>query len=565
MLEELIIRNYALIDNVSIKFEKGFNVLTGETGAGKSILIDALSLVLGGKAKNDAIRTGCDQAEVTAVFSAPETSELLEWIDKYGIKPEDGAFILRRIIRRNGRGSISVQSVPVTIQVISELSQLLADIHGQHEHQSLFNIKNHRVFLDRFAGLEERVKNYFQIFTELSEIGKRIELLLQEKENSEREKEFLEFAVEELENAALKEGEEEELIEQQKRLSGFEELSKELDLSLNQVLESRSGALLQLRSAVSNLKKASEIDSGFNYLHGRLDSLFYDLEDIAEEIRSKRDKMEFDPFELETTDERLALISRLEKKYACNSVSGLNSYLEDIKVKLENLNSRDDELNILSEKKEILFKKVMEEASDISAARQNAARELQKRIEKHLQSLGMKNAVFTVSLEGRKNQDGKNVVGPYGMDSVEFKLSANPGEKPKPLKSVASGGELSRVMLAVKTVLSETDIVNTMVFDEIDTGIGGEVARSVGEHMYGLSANKQVFCITHLASIAIFADNHLQVNKITDGEKTFVQVITVDGESRIREIARMLAGSSDSKASIEHAARLLEERSTDVL
>jgi len=560
MLEELIIRNYALIDKVVVHFKPGFNVLSGETGAGKSILIDALSLALGAKGRGESIREGAEEAEVTAVIRISPSPELSDWIGKYGIEPEDGTLLIRRTLRRNGRGSASVQAVPVTRGALSELSDALVDIHGQHEHQSLFKVAVHRKLLDRFAGIEERVQNFTVMFSRLSEMGKQLEDLDREDAQMAREAEFLRFAAEEIESALLKDGEEEVLEERQKRLSRHEELAGNLEKILEISSESRGAALTALRNARDMLSKTTAIDSSFNEMLQRFDSAFIELEDILEEVRKHRDSAEYDPAELERIDERLARISMLEKKYGVVSISEVNEYAFQARRRLEGFDNRDEERRRLSLEKDSLQGELVEEASVISGIRRDSSVRLQEKTENHLRALGMADARFKVELEGKRSSEGRPVIGPYGSDVAEFLLSANLGEKPQSLKSVASGGELSRVMLAVKSALSESDTIQTMIFDEVDTGIGGEVARSVGEHLHGLSSSKQVFCITHLASIAVFADNHLQVEKKSTNGRTVTEVRNVSGESRVREIARMLAGDGDDTASLDHAARLLGDR-----
>jgi len=564
MLEELTIRNFALIDKVTVRFETGFNVLSGETGAGKSILIDALSLSMGGKGNADSIREGASEAEVIAVLRVSSSPELEEWIDKYGIQPEDGSFIVRRTIKTNGRGTSSIQAVPVPRGALEELADTLIDIHGQHEHQSLFRIATHRKLLDRFAGLEERVRSFSLLFSELAETGRSLEELDREEGQMAREAEFLRYAVDEIDTADLKTGEEEELVERQKLLSRHEELASDLEKILDASSEGRDGALSRLRDARDALSKASAIDSTLTESLNRFDGAFYELEDLVDDLRRKRDAAEYDPAELASIDERLARISTLEKKYGASSIADILDYAQNSRKRLEGFDNRDEERNRLKAKKEELQSEVRSEAAAISSLRKKASVSLQEKTEARLKALGMGDARFTVELQGKKNDGGKSVIGAYGLDSIEFLLSANRGESPKPLKSVASGGELSRVMLAVKSVLSESDTVQTMIFDEVDTGIGGEVARSVGEHLHGLSSRKQVFCITHLASIAVFADNHLQVEKNIVEGRSVTRVEKVDGESRVREVARMLAGDRDGSASLDHATKLLEERQLSV-
>jgi len=561
MLEFLSIRNYALIDEINLNFKPGFNVLSGETGAGKSILVDALSLALGARSSSDNIREGNTEAEIRALIRVTRSPELLAWQEKYAIEPEEDSYLIRRTISTIGRGIFSIQSVPVTRTALVELANALVDIHGQHESQSLFKIGTHRKLLDRFAGIEPRVESFTSLFAEFAKLKRLLEDIDKEEELISREMEFLRHAISEIKEAQLRVGEEQELENRQRILSGHEDLVSEIERALDATVETRGGALLQLRAARDALGRASKIDDSLLGVLERLEESFFEIEDIGEELKKRHSDVEFSPSELEMIDERLLKISMLEKKYNAQSVAELIEYLAKISSRLEDFDNRDNERRALSLKREEIGNKVASESSSISLLRREAANFLQKEVQTHLRALGMENARFVVELEGKKNSDGKSLIGPYGADTIEFLLSANKGESPKALKAVASGGELSRVMLAIKTVLSKSDTIQTMIFDEIDSGIGGEVARSVGGHLHDLSSQKQVFCITHLASIAIFADNHLRVEKELKGGRTIITVSEVIGDLRVREIARMLAGDSSESFSLDHAASLLEERS----
>ena len=522
--------------------------------------MDALSLVLGSRGRSESVRQGSSEAEVAAVIQVENTPELREWCEKYDIEPEDGSLLIRRTLRPNGRGSASVQAVPVTRGALAELSGVLVDIHGQHEHQSLFQVSAHRRLLDRFANLETRVNEFGALFTEVSDISRRLDILDKDEGEMKREADFLRFAADEIESAELKSGEEEELAETQKRLARHEELSGSLERTMNASSESRHGALSNLRIAKDELGAAAGIDSSLTPLVQRLETAFFEIEDIVQEVRGRLDTANFDPAELEAVDARLARIGTLEKKYAAVSIDEVLEYAREARERLAGFENRDDERRGLLRRRGELQSRLASEAAEISRGRKSAADSLRERTEAHLHSLGMAEARFTVELEGKRNTEGKALIGPYGGDTVEFLLSANRGEKPKPLKSTASGGELSRVMLALKTVLSESDTVPSMIFDEVDSGIGGEVARSVGEHLHALSKSKQIFCITHLAAIAVFADNHFQVGKESSGSRTVTRVRRIDADERVKEVARMLAGNRDDAASLGHAARLLEER-----
>ena len=335
MLEELTVKNYALIDNVTLRFGAGFNVLTGETGAGKSILIDALSLVLGGKGGTHEIRSGADQAEVTALFHTPHTPELREWCEKYGIEPEDDTVIIRRVIRANGRSLANIQAVPVTRTALTELADLLVDLHGQHEHQSLFQIATHRKLLDRFAGLEERVRTFSLRFIECDNMGKRIEELKHSVEQALQKTDFLKRAIQEIDSAKLRNGEEEELVERQKILSCSEELIMELKKVTHTNSENGSGVVQILQNTMEGLAGAKKIDQSLASLHERFSTAFYEIEDIVEDIRHRLEHPDYDPAELANVDARLNTISILEKKFNAPSIAGLLSFAKESQLKIK--------------------------------------------------------------------------------------------------------------------------------------------------------------------------------------------------------------------------------------
>ncbi|MBI9097026.1 MAG: DNA repair protein RecN [Spirochaetaceae bacterium] len=556
MLEELNVKNFALIDDITVSFSNGFNVLSGETGAGKSILVGALGILLGKKADTSLIRSGCQEAIISGILNISDHGEIPLWLEKHSIKDEDGSLIIRRTIKKNGRGSIYVQSVPVLRSDLEELTSLLIDMHSQHEHQSLFVIDNHRKLLDRFGGLEKDALAFYEMYLTVSSLRKDLSSLRESEDDHLQMVEKLKSEIEEIDNAQLVPGEEEALEKDIKILARREEIFSSLDGFRNLISESRGGVLSKLRESGSMLDNIAEIDDSLVPLHKRFENTFFELEDIVETLRSYQQEFEIDPAELNLKEERLALISDLEKKYG-HTIKDVLKTGDDKRTSL--LNLENDEYSIEELKKKIreMSDQVKSAGMSLSEKRKQAALELQKSIEQNLHELGMKTARFTVDLNRKKNSTGNAVYGPWGLDSIEFLLSANSGEPEKPLKSVASGGEISRVMLALKTVLADSDEISSLVFDEIDSGIGGEVALAVGAHMRDLARYKQVLSITHLASIAVFADNHIIVKKNIIDERTVTSVYNIDEQERIREIARMLSGDSDGSASISHAEEML--------
>lgn len=558
MLERLTVRGYALIDSIDVEFSAGFNILTGETGAGKSILIGALGLLFGEKGDTDSIREGMEEAEVSGSISVLDNKGALTWCKSKDIEPDEGQILLRRTIKKSGRGSIFIQSVPMTKQDLQELTSLLVDVHGQHEHQTLFKLVNHRILLDRYAGTEDAAEDLHADFLSLTAKKNELEELLRNERDRLRETDILQFAVNEIEKAELKIGEETDLEQEIRILSDHEKLFTLIDDIYENTAESRGGALAKLRKARQALNGVTQIDEKMNELNQRLDNAFYEIEDITETIGQYREGVDFSPGRLEQLESRMALIHNLEKKYG-DTIEDVLQYLEDSRVKITRMENWEEEKGKIKGDIRELEKVLYSKASTLSEKRKKAAGDLETKIEDRLRHLGMPDAEFTVRLERKLSDNGKAVCGPYGFDNVEFLISPNKGESEKPIRQIASGGEISRIMLAIKTVLSETDTVNTLIFDEIDAGIGGEVALQVGEHLHQVSRNKQVLCITHLASIAVRADNHIKVEKVLSDDRRITIVKGLSGEERIGEVARMLSGDTKRDASLSHAKEMLSE------
>lgn len=558
MIEEVSIQNYALIDRMTLRFEAGMTVLSGETGAGKSILAGALGLLHGERAEVASIRTGCQEAMVSGVFRVQEGSPVNQWLTERDITLDEGRLFLRRTIKRVGRGSIYIQSAPVPLKELAELGAMLFDMHGQHEHQSLFQEENHRKILDSFGELDERVQAYHDDFLELSRLRRRKNAMVSDEHARLREIDMLTFSINEIEAANLMASEEEELRAERTTLTQYEKLYGSLESAFNGLAESRNGALVQMRSARTSLDAAAEIDNQLSDYSKRLEEAFFELEDIAEGIGDHHRTLIFDPKRLEHIEDRLAEIRRLQKKYGV-TIADILQYVVDAKETLETLEHSEEEKEKLESLLREKEKGVLSSARMLTENRKKQAYALSHDIQMVLATLGMPKVEFEIRVDPKTSESGKPICGPYGQDMVVFRISANPGEPTKPLSSVASGGEVSRIMLAIKSVLSATDPIETLIFDEIDTGIGGEVALSVGEHLQLLSQRKQIFCITHLASVAVRADNHVVVCKEQKEERTVTRVISIDQETRVQEIARMLAGDRDAEVSRNHAEELLRK------
>ncbi len=575
MLEALTIKDFALIDYDYLEFSKGFTVLSGETGAGKSILIGALSFLLGGKADVQLIRNGKKEASVSGTFVLPENLPVrkeisendearnaLEWLSIHGIEIENDRVLLRRLIRDTGKNGAWINDTPVTRGDLSQFSSFLVDIHGQHEHQSLMKVSEHRKYLDALAGITADVEAFTAKYAEL--VDKRRQLAQYNLSDSERLRklDMMNFAVKEISDAKLKAGEDTALEEEEARLSSYEKIYSDVD-SIDQMLsEGENGVIGLLKKIRRDSMHVTDMDKSLSALDERVEAAFYELSDISAEFSSYKNNLVYDPARLQTVEDRLSLIYNLKKKYASSvnaPLSEVIAYFEEAQRFIDENGDGNNKKEILSSEIKALEKIILAQAEKLSAARKASASKMSEEVDQILAKLGMKGTTFVVQIKQKAGTEVEQLCGPYGKDDIEFMISANPGNPPLPLAKIASGGELSRVMLALKTIFARTDAVETLVFDEIDTGIGGEVAVAVGAHIKNLAKSRQIFCITHLASIAVYADNQIKIEKSVSGEITSSNVHPVEGEERVIEIARMLSGDSDTTQSLEHARSLLQK------
>lgn len=554
MLEELSVKNYALIDDIQVSFSRGLNILTGETGAGKSLLVGSLGLIFGKKGSPSFVRQGYEEAVISALVDVKGNTEAKEWLDSANIRYEDDQILIKRTIKNSGRGSQYIEGQAVIRTQLEEFSTLLFDMHGQHEHQSLFSKVNHRKLLDKFGGLTDTVITLYNKFQALTALRAQIsEMEGLESDNEERIT-FLKKAIEEINAANIYAGEEEELERELKILRNTDKVFSTVD-GASDILTGHSGVVNKLRELNQLIDGLTEFDDQFTPMIQRIKDSYYELDDIAETLGDYNRHIEFSPELLQQKEDRLSEIFRLEKKYG-TSVQEVLDFCIDAKNELDQIESSGDNIERLKEQFKLDQGEILELARDLSERRKVAAEDLQIRVVGQLSQLSLPNVKFVVSIEPRKDQSGKTSCGAWGMDDIEFLMSMNPGEPLKPVKQIASGGEISRIMLALKSVLADVDNVGCLIFDEIDSGIGGEVALSIGEHLKELSSNKQILSITHLASIASCGDNHLKVVKSSDESSTKTEVIKLVDEDRVREIARMLSGDCN-EASMNHAKELL--------
>lgn len=555
MLSLLHIENIALIDQADISFGPGFNVLTGETGAGKSIIIDAISAVMGERTSRDLIRTGEKSALVTAIFrDLPD----LPWFRENGIGPdENGELIISRKIQADGKNICRVAGKPCTVVQLKALGGQLIDIHGQHDGQQLLDETCHLEYLDSFGLLGAEVEEYQGAYEKLAELRRQISALQMNEAEKARRIDALQYQIAELERANLRPGEEEELDERKKILRSADQLMAAVEEAYSAVFgnDSRDGAASLLAEAESAVARVADFSGELSQLSDSLADLRYAAEDAAERLRDLRDSFDFSPHELDEVESRLDLLYRLKKKYGSTTQEMLD-YLERSKAELDQIEMAEDTILKLEKKRAKLLERVKKKAEDLSKKRQAAAQTLKECIEGELRQLDMPKVRFETEFLLKSGDIGLDET---GMDEVRFLMSANVGENLKPIAKVASGGELSRIMLALKNVLAENDSIMTLIFDEVDTGVSGRAAGKVAEKMSRLSQSCQVLCVTHLAQIAAMSDSHYSVQKEEKDGRTFTNVMTLDREGRKQELARLTGGVHTSAAILEGAEELLRE------
>ena len=561
MLESLTVRNYALIEHVEVHFGPHLNVLSGETGAGKSIIIGALGLLLGGRATAADVRAGTERAEVTGVVRLqPSDGAVRDWLDERELAPDDDSLIVRRVVRRSGRSGSFIDGVPVTTAQLGELGERLFDLHGQHRHQRLLREAEHRRLLDHFGGLVPLADRLAAVHRRLAAARSRVAELQSGSERRARQAELLRHAAAEIEAARLRDGEEEELEQERRRLAAFERITEAAHRMYDATAEARGGALAAVRGALGELRVLASCDAALEPLRTRAESAFYELEDVAEEVRRYRSGLYFDAARLAAVSERLEQIHDLQRKYGA-SVADVLAHARQARAELARLEDSAGARTAAGADVQRLAAALSEHAHDLSERRRRAAGRLRGLVEGNLHELGMPKARFAVQLEPRL-EAGAPAIGPSGADLVRFLISANAGEPLRPLRASASGGEVSRIMLALKAIFAASDPVGTLVFDEVDAGIGGAVAVAVGDKLAGIARRRQLLCITHLATVAARAHTHLRVSKEVYDGRTSTAVQQVSGQERVVEVARMLSGHDARDVSLRHAEDLLTHQPT---
>lgn len=555
MLETLRIKNYALIDDIEVVFRGQFNVLTGETGAGKSIIVGALNLVLGARASSEVVRTGCKSAKIDAVFRLTDVSpRLTQILDEHTLELEGDELLLSRVVSAEGRSRAYAAGNLIPVSVLSRIGDELVDLHGQHEHQSLLKADRQLELLDGYAKTTAETAKVGEQVAKLRAIAAQIEALESDDRERTRRVDFLKFEVKEINDARPVAGEEEELQSRRNLIANAEKIFSVASAAHRRLFEAEDGAsaLDAVGGAVRDLEELASVDGRFSAAYEQAQRVYADIEAIAEELRVYTTEIEFSPQELDEVNLRLTKLAELKRKYG-DTVAAILAYRDHAREEIDGFENRDRRLAELGEQKAKAEKRAMDGAKSLSKRRKRAGRELDKKVASALRELGMEGAQFETQIEARD-------LSSTGIDRVTFCLSANPGENLKPLRQVASGGEISRIMLALKVVFAHADMIPTLIFDEIDAGVGGAVATKVADKLAELASTHQTICITHLPQIAAAATTHYHVWKATKDGTTTTGVARVEDDARVNELARLLDGSL-TEVSRDHARALLTKAS----
>lgn len=553
MLVELLVENYAVVENVRVRFHPGLNLLTGETGSGKSIVVDALGLVLGARASAEMVRSDTDRARVSAIFEAPRDRAFAALLEQAGVTAEDEELLIEREVLAGGKSRAFVGSRPVTAALLREIAPFLGDIHGQHEQQQLFSSEAQLLLLDEFAGLDDRREQAGALFREWKSVERELEELNKSEQEKLRLADLWSFQRKEIEAAELKAGEDAELDRQRSVLRNVAKLKENAEAAYAALYDREESAAAQVRSALKRVEELCRIDASFGDVAETMRAAAIGIAEASDRIRDYLDRLEADPARLEEVESRMAMIERLKRKYG-STLEEVLSFLEQVRGQMDAVESAGERRVKLEREASERGEKFREAATGLTKLRRAAAEKLGKKVETELDSLAMENAALRIEVREASPSE-------TGADRVEFLISANAGEELRPLDRVASGGELSRVALALKTsvgAVGRGKVQRTLVFDEIDSGIGGAVAESVGRRLKKLSGTSQVLCVTHLAQVAGFADHHYFVEKREVKGRTVAEVEELSGAARTREIGRMLSGQRVTAEALKHAEQLIK-------
>lgn len=547
MLTSLKIENVAIIESAAIEFGCGLNVLTGETGAGKSIVIDSINAILGERTSREIIRTGAQSAKVYAVFE-DVNEKVKAFLDENGIDCEDGVLIINRTLNRDGKNICRLNGAPVTVSMLRELGGELIDIHGQHDSQSLLSPEKHCGFVDGFAENADLISDYREKYRRLCEIRHSLKKLTTDESSKSQRIDFLTYQIDELEKSDITPGERDELKARKALINNSQKVMESLNTAY-MALKADGAGIDMISNAETEIANASEYMDSLGEASEKITDIRYELDDIAELVRDAMAEIEYDPSELDDIEERLDLLYRLSKKYG-ETEEDMLEYLAKAREELESIAFSEEKVRELQKQEKTALAEAEAAAERLTESRKNAGEKLSKAICSELEFLDMPNVRFVTNIEDIGLTEN-------GRDSVEFLISANVGEEPKPLAKIASGGELSRIMLAIKNVLAETDGVDTMIFDEIDTGVSGRAAQKIAMKLRSASKGRQVICVTHLAQIAAQGDVHLYISKSVSDGKTYTNIKSLIEEERVSEIARIMGGMEITQLQLESAREML--------
>lgn len=554
MLAHLSIRNLAVIESVQLSFRNGFQVLTGETGAGKSIVIDALTLIAGGRGSSEWVRYGCDKAEIEAMFEIARDHPVWSVLERIGITAaSEESLVIRRDLTLQGKSTSRINGQLVNLTMLREVGEWLVNIHGQHEHQSLLKADEHMGWLDAFGGEAiQALKTQYQLsYDRYIALNKQLAALEETSKQALQMRDLYLFQVEEITEADLKTNEDELLEEEKRKLSYAEKLFQNSSDAYDAIHSNKSG-LDAINKSIQRIQEIAALDpSQLKPLLEQVQSAFYQLEDAAFQLRDYRDQIEFNPKRIDQIEQRLHLIASFRRKYGVN-VTEILQYLHKIQSELQLIENKDELLQQIQSDANDELKVASSLASLLSKQRQQSAAVLSEDIERELRDLQMERTRFSVRIERLENKLTRN-----GCDQVEFLISANPGEPLRSMSKIASGGELSRIMLAMKSIFAKVDRIPVLVFDEVDTGVSGRAAQAIAEKLSVLSNDCQVFSITHLPQVACMADAHYLIQKVVEGERTFTQVEDLSVQGQVNELARMLGGVEITGTTLEHAGEML--------